>query len=133
MYIYLISQGDNFESWSFSLQYAARCSRDIWRYIRSYCGLAICALVSSGILILDPRRHSSEMTLQFLSSHLLINLCWLLKETPVISLTSVAECHRLSMLSSDPKRSHITLRYSSRVSMRRLIMIGNVSLLDIFL
>ena len=73
---------------------------------------------------MDPLRHSSEITLQFLSSHLLISLCWLLKETPVISLTSVAECHRLSMLSKEPNLSQITLRYSSRVNMRRLMMIG---------
>ncbi len=99
-------------------------------YMRSYCGLAMCALVSSGILIFEPLKHSKEITLQFRSSHLLITLCWLLKETPVISFTSVAECHRLSMLSKEPKRSQITLRYSSRVSIRRLIMIGNESLLE---
>jgi hypothetical protein len=36
---------------------------------QSSCGLAICALISSGILIFEPLRHSSEMTLQFRSSH----------------------------------------------------------------
>jgi hypothetical protein len=124
MYICLISQGDNFGSCSFSLQYAALYSNDICRCIRSYYGLAICALVSSGILILDPRRHSSEITLQFLSSHRLMSLCWLLYDTPVISFTSAAVCHRLSILSREPNRSHMTLRYSSRVNMRLRMMIG---------
>ena len=42
-----------------------------------------------------------------------------------MSLTSLAVCHLLSMLSSEPKRNQITRRYSSRERVRRLIMMGN--------
>ena len=47
-------------------------------------------------------------------------------------MTSAAECHRLSILSSEPNLSQITLRYSSRVNILLLMMIGKVSLFDFF-
>ena len=41
-----------------------------------------------------------------------------------MAFTADAECHRLSMLSSEPNRSQMTLRYSSSVRKRLRMMIG---------